>query len=412
VPKIELSSQSSSGKSSGGDGAQSPKKTHRVLPNFLSAYLEYSKESESPESYHLWTCLTLISSAIRRNVWLHQGIYILYPNLFTVLVGPPGIVGKSTAIRLGRDVLQGVENIIFGPDSVTREELIRLLAKAGGKNGPQSPMTIFSTELSSLIEPSGIKMIQFLTDIYDCDYNPKGWKYGTKQSGRDTINNPVLNILAGTTPSWIADDLPLAASEHGFTSRTIFVYEEEPRYLKPFPHKPDPGLVNALHNDLDHISRLEGEFEWGKGTKEVYEEIYKEIHSSRPIDYRVEGFHNRKRVHVLKIAMLLSIAERDELVLEPNDIKAALSILNMVEDLLPKTFSAMGKYEYAADMERIYKRILRDGELEISRIYREYSAVGDTQTLGHIIGHLNAANMVRHEKRGQETFLIPIRHDP
>jgi hypothetical protein len=124
-------------------------------------------------------------------------------------VGPPGRVAKSTCIRLGRNVLQAVEDLKFGPDSVTREELIRLMAKAGGPTPVQSPLVLHSTELSSLIEPSGIKMIQYLTDIYDCEYNPKGWKHGTKHSGRDTIINPVLNILAGSTPSWIAEGLRL-----------------------------------------------------------------------------------------------------------------------------------------------------------------------------------------------------------
>src|SRR5438309_523994 len=74
----------------------------REAGNWLAAYLEYTKESESPDAYHVWTALSSIASVARRNVWLDQGIYLLYPNLYVALVGPPGRTGKSTAIRMGR----------------------------------------------------------------------------------------------------------------------------------------------------------------------------------------------------------------------------------------------------------------------------------------------------------------------
>lgn len=350
----------------------------------------------------------MLSAAIRRNVWINQRIYLLYPNLFTILVGPAGRTGKSTAIRLGRTVLHGVEGIFYGPDSVTREDLIRQLAKSGGgANAKQSAMVIISTELSSLIEPSGIKMIQFLTDIYDCEFNPKGWRYSTKQSGRDVIYNPVINILSGTTVSWIAEGLPAAATEHGFTSRTIFIFEEDPRYLKPFPGETDPLLTASLMNDLDHISRLQGEFAWDTGARSKYEEIYNTIYSNRPTDYRIEGFHNRKRTHVLKVAMLLSLAESDDLVIKVRDLEASMEILGEAERKMPKAFAALGKYDLASDMERIYQRVLREGGIPISAIYDEYSAVGDADTLGGLIGHLIAARKVEREKRPDETWIVP-----
>lgn len=388
------------------------KVTTRVLPNWLSAYMAYTVESESPDSYHLWVGLTTMAAAIRRNVWINQRIYLLYPNLFTILVGPPGRTGKSTALRLGRTILHGVEGIFYGPDSVTREELIRQMAKAGGgPNAAQSAMMIISTELSSLIEPSGIKMIQFLTDIYDCEFNPKGWKYGTKQSGRDTIHNPVLNLLAGTTVSWIAEGLPAAATEHGFTSRTIFIYEDEPRYLKPFPGETNQELVKALINDLDHMSRIEGEFTWGPGAQDHYIRIYGEIYASRPADYRIEGFHNRKKVHVLKLAMLLALAESDDLIINKRDIEAAMDILDNAEATMSKVFSALGKYDHASDMDRILNRIKETGGLSLTQIYADYRAVGDVETLGRIISHLYAAGLVdriqKGEKPNQETWLIP-----
>lgn len=389
------------GKAGPPDPPKEKKKTERVLiGNWLSHYAEYTRESESPDSFHLWAALSVLASAVRRNVWLNQGTYVLYPNLYVILVGPPGKVRKSTTIRLGRRLLFDVENIHFGPDSVTREELIRSLARIS-LTAKSAALTIHSTELSSLIEPSGIKMIQFLTDIFDGDVK---WRYSTKGQGKDTIHNPVLNILAGTTPTWIADGLPPTVVGHGFTSRVVFVYESDRRYLRPFPKEPDAGLVRDLALDLDHISRIEGEFVWGPGAKARYEAIYKEIDKANPKDYRVEGFHNRKDIYVLKVAMLLSLAEGDSLVLRDVDLDAAYAALNLVEESMHKTFSAVGKYEHAADYERILTMLATDGDLTSEQLYERLYAVGDVQEIARLLDMTISTGMVeRFHRKGSPT---------
>ena len=398
--KLVSGSQPSGEDASSSDGEKS---TSRVLSNWLLSYNEYTQESESPEQFHLWTGLSVLASAVRRNIWLNQGIYILYPNMFVILTGPPGRVAKSTTIRLGRKLLLGVNDILFGPDSVTREELIRVMAKAG-HNRRQSALTIHSTELSSLIEPSGVKMIQFLTDIYDGDYK---WRHSTKHSGRDTIDNPILNILAGTTPSWIAEGLPADVLGHGFTARVIFVYGDEPRYLKPFPEEPSGTLISDLINDLDHISRIEGCFEWEGTARKTYEKMYSDLARTIPGDYRLEGFHNRKKIHVLKVAMLLSIAEGDDLVLRKVDLETAWDILQMVERDMGKTFSAVGKYEHANNLERIILHIRQEGGLTAEKLHEKFYAMGDIQEISKMLLMAMQMGAIKRVKEDDVTWYRP-----
>ncbi len=381
------------------------KKTERILDNWLMKYGEYTIESESPEQFHLWTGLSIIASAVRRNIWLNQGTHILYSNMYVILIGPPGRVRKSTSIRLGRHLLLDVDGINFGADSLTREELIRSLAKIS-VTAKQAAMTIHSTELSSLIEPSGIKMIQFLTDIFDGDFK---WRYSTKHQGKDVIHNPILNILAATTPTWIADGLPADVVGHGFTSRVLFVYGADRRYLKPFPGQLDVELGKDLIADLDHISRIEGAFSWGEGSKVCYAKIYKEIDESQPKDYRVEGFHNRKDIYTLKVAMLLSIARSDDLVMYVGDIKTAYAALSDIEESMHKTFSAVGKYDHAADTERLLAAILEEGELTSEEIHQRFYAVGNVDEIGKMIQMLRSQGAITMElKKGNKPTVFRV----
>lgn len=365
----------------------------REVGNWLKGYMEYTKESESPDSYHLWTGLSVLASAVRRRVWVDQGLYILYPNMYVMLVGPPGIVAKSTTIRLGRRLLLRVPEIVFGADSLTREELIQNMAK-------EQWITIHSTELSSLIEPSGIKMVQFLTDIYDGDFQ---WRYSTKGSGKNTLDNPILNILAGTTPSYIADGLPEDVVGHGFTSRVIFVYEEEPRFDNPKPKAPPQDLVDALAEDLNAISNLEGCFTYGDGAWDLYDSYYRSLRKNRPEDHRIEGFHWRKRAHILKLAMLLSVAERDTGVIEKADFETAIELLKAIEPNMPRTFSAVGKYEHASDLERILHQIETSGGMSSEEVYERNYATGRPDELAAILQMLEKMGRIYREKGPSES---------
>lgn len=382
----------------------------RACKNWLQSYREYTAESEAPDSYHLWVGLSILASAIRRNLWIDQNLYPIFPNLYVILVAPAGKIGKSTVIRLGRTILQAVDEVELGPDSVTREELIKLMAKAG-KDKTQAALTIHSTELSSLIDQSGLKMVQFLTDIYDCDYkNPHGWRYSTKHQGRDIIKNPVLNLLAGTIPNWVSDSMPVEATTHGFTSRTIFVYEDTPRFSNPFPGEISEQLVNDLSQDIIHIASLEGPFEWSNEAREFYESWYGDWQTSPPDDYRIEGFHWRKRIHILKVALLLHAAESDTRILEARDLKAAEAILTATERNMPKTFAGVGKYEFAPDLARIYKQILQAGDsgIPISSIYDKNYMVGDKEQVWKIIQTLQSMKRISLDKKGGELVASPI----
>ncbi|KKL16209.1 hypothetical protein LCGC14_2497870, partial [marine sediment metagenome] len=80
----------------------------RRLNDWVSGYIEYSQETESPLSYHVWTGISLLAAALQRRVYIRWGYEILYPNMYIVLVGPSGKCRKGSAMNLGKDIITGL----------------------------------------------------------------------------------------------------------------------------------------------------------------------------------------------------------------------------------------------------------------------------------------------------------------
>ena len=384
----------------------------RKLGNWLRAYLEYTKESESPESYHLWAGLAGIASGTRRNTWLDQGLYVLFPNLYIAFIGPPARTAKSTALYLQKGISANIPGVKFGPAACSREQLIRAMAESKFDN--QCAMTIHSSEFSDLIDTSGILMIQFLTTIYDGNYVDKdGWNYDTKHQGKDKIINPFLNVIFGTTPSYFADSMPENVIGHGFTSRTIIVAEDKERHENSLPDPNDSVLGRSLIDDLTHISRLRGEFKWGGGSTNrtsrsgkplvesqvTYDDFYKSLYKTVPLDHRLEGYHWRKKTHVLKVAMLISLSERDDLMIESRDIDVATQFLRDLEPSMARAFSAVGRNEIASVVERVGSQIALAGEMTMEEFYERNYSAGNNYQLQDVIQTLERMGQIEKTSR-------------
>src|SRR6266581_8660552 len=229
----------------------------RLLPDWITAYMAYTAESRSPDEYHLWTALTTIAGAVRRKAFFNFEYFMLFPNLYTVLVGPAGRCKKSTAMRIGRKFLSQVPGINFTTDSTSRENLITDLTQS--LRDGHSSMTAYSSEFASLLTSSGMDMVVFLTDIYD---SPEEWSHKTKMGGTNKIKAPYLNMEGATTPDWIARSLPLDTVGIGLTARIIFVYQDTPRVREAFPKltKEQKELREVLIKDLIKISLISGQY--------------------------------------------------------------------------------------------------------------------------------------------------------
>ena len=323
----------------------------RELENWLETYKTYTSDTESPEVFNTWSGISAIAGAIQRRVHFDHGHFNVYPNHYIVLVSPAGRCKKSTAIRIAINTLLKVPDINFTADSITREKLAADMAMA--YRDEHSSVTSAISELGSLFSSSGIEMVVFLTDIYDC---PGSWSHKTKSGGTTKIISPYLNLVAATTPSWLATAMPLDTIGIGFTSRVVFVYSDEPRSQEPIQRHTDEQRkqLASLINDLIHISLLKGEMKMTPEAYAFYAEWYRaRVNQSRDNDTRLAGYFERKPIHVIKTSMVCSLAESDAMVIELEHIDKALRLLGRVEPGLRSAFKAVGRNPLSLDLEEI-----------------------------------------------------------
>lgn len=341
------------------------KSTGRVLNNWLVKYLEYTANNEAPQDYHTWIGLGTLAGSAQRKIFMETEYFSVLSNLYIILVGPPG-TKKSTAIRQGKKILRRVPNIHFTTSATSVTGLIQQFTAISAKE--HQSLTAFSSELGSMLGISKLDMVDFLVDIFDGEPD---WDKQTAAHGKEKIPRPWLNLMAGTTPTWLGDNMPRTAVEGGLFSRSIFVHSEELILKSPFTKKTAEylRLQEALVNDLAHISVLNGEFVFDPDAEKWYNEWYLDRKRfPKLMDGRLAGYYMRKHVHLLKVAMMLSVAEKDSLVLTLPDLMASLQMLDNIEAVMPRAFASVGGNIAATDMERILKQVRETGGMSIGEV--------------------------------------------
>jgi len=376
----------------------------RHYKDWLKAYMDYTRESEPPESFYLWTGISTIGTCLRRQVWLNMGgVYEIYPNLYVVLVGPPGSK-KNTSINSGIKLAQKVPDITehISADATTREALIRALKLAekgimiNATPYTHSSITIVSKELSVFLGTKNHDLLALLTDLFDCHDR---WEYRTKNMGIDTITNEWLSILAGTTPTWLTGSVPLDAIGGGFTSRVIFVVEQGPKTRLAHPQFVTE-MKQPLIDDLKEMSLMRGEFTMSPDCYRFFESWYGDLHLSKSSDPRFEGYYERKHIHVLKTSIIIATSLSDKMVIEREHFQRALEIVDATEGNMIDAFGSAGRSIMAQDIDDVLHYINQHGRLSrtalLRSIWRDISP-RDTET---VIQSLLDMKLIKREHDG------------
>lgn len=337
------------------------------------------EDTESPRLYHIWAALGGMSAALGRRCYLPFGEDKLFSNQYILLVGNPG-TRKSTALSKVKARLKANTGVRIAPtdSSGQRQGLIKAMTPSeedldkekitsavdrasddGTLNGvglqgianigatdedeedievdslDKHTLMALASEFSGLIGQNNTQMLDFLTQMWDGDDD---YVYQIKNE-KLRLKNPLLNLIACTTPVSINNALPPSAGGQGVLSRFILVYGAKKYKLVPRPPQPPPEMVAKVSERYRVAYQLKGKFVETREAREYVDSLYGK--PSRITDSRFAYYHERRHTHLLKIGMALA-GSRGSLEITKADYREGLRILQATEAGMPDALGEFG----------------------------------------------------------------------
>ena len=376
--------------------------------NLIDTVLAMTDEVETPRSYIKWATLAAISAIVKKNVWTEKYAYKVYPNIYVMLVGPPGIT-KSYATSLSKQMVESINNtkVISGMNSI--EGMIQEMGSASlderGLPVVGTNAFICSNEFTNLLLDNP-QAFSVLTELYDACYNiGNSWKK-TLKSGKVELKDPYLTMISASNTAHFNDKLRTVDIEGGFIGRTMVVLEKDRHRINSLIRKPGRTFnVTELKDELLRISRLKGEFRWAdEKTMSLYETWDMDFKNQTKTD--TTGTFRRMPDHVVKVAMLSAIAEGDDLIFTYPIIERAISTC---EQLITNIRSVTAGSGSAANSQAIYKfmqdLIGADGyRMDHSMMLKKNYGNFDVWEMAKIVETLTQAKVITMEIIGPRTY--------
>lgn len=397
----------------------------RNFENWLDAYVKFTDNTEPAALFRRWVAISTIASALQRKVWIDWHTHI-YPNMYIVVVGPPGDARKGTAMDPMWNFIREL-NIKTTAQSTTWQQIIVELKKAESPGIPtvegyspgHSSLTVYSKEFSNFLGLGNNELISCLTDWWDC---PSTWDRKTKNSGEYGLSNIWLNLIGATTTDLLRAMLPSSTVGSGLLSRIIFIYSPGIEKLVEIPHLmkdpatgryvPSPKIEDVsddtfkrLLADLAEIHTLDGPFRLTDDAIGFYVPWYQANYRDR---HRFTGplvyYPARRQIHLLKLSMIVSAAMSSKRIITLEHISKANDLLCLTEERMPKVFSGFGSSDKAATIAALLDTIQRYGKIKFAELMSMFvMEVGTYDDMMKLVYTLVRMGVVEYD-RGSETI--------
>jgi hypothetical protein len=359
--------------------------------SFIKEYVEHTENQESPAIFHTWVALTMLSAALHRRCWLDRGFTKLYPNVYTILVGPSGRQKKTTAIKIGLKLLEDSKiDVRVYLERMTPEGIMMSLNRVNVQASlitHDSSLLAVAPELTTMVggdKTQASKMISYLTTWYDC---PETFHYITATRGNMEYHNLYISFLAASAEEYLGIIPPDAQA--GFLSRVVFVYSKERKRI------PQPTMGphrQHLVDTLQRVAQLNGVFDLEQPAWDFYDDWYKSIpHVNDP---RHSGFVERIGDHALKVACLLAAADGVLLVSQAK-LVTAISLLERIAPGIQAAMAYIGTTDFAQLTSRVLTLLSINGQLLDQALYNECAYMAGVEDVNKALKDLQTRGLVK-----------------
>lgn len=294
---------------------------------WLDDLIKQTRETESPSRYYWWAGIATIAGTVAKNVWLVRGgRWKLYPNVYVALISASG-TKKGEPIRVAKELADYIDciRVISGCNSI--QGLIHDLGQLGdlGHGKPKIKEAhgfLISGEFATFLTNDPMAL-DTLTDLFSTHENDRKWEKKLK-SGPLTLVSPCLSLLIASNERMLDTQVKPKDIEGGFIARTFIVKENKPSKPNALVDEPkNPLDIPGLAKRLTEIHSIKGEFKWDEDARLKWKYHYEEFARYDEIEDHT-GTYGRIGEQILKVAMLISLSRKNDLVLEWQDVEMAI----------------------------------------------------------------------------------------
>lgn len=302
-------------------------------PGFLTDFNMALRGINTSSKISIWSGLYIISAVLKRDVHLEWSPLSFYPNLYVIVVAPPAICSKSSAAKMGYELIVNEMGKHIKDPELRRRKKVRMLK---GKATPEalvsflkphkiskregdttkvidlgSSGTVIAPELGVFLtkQQYNMTMVDLLTNLYDCEDHMDA---ATISRSNEALTKSYFTFFGASTPEGLAESIPSAAFGEGFISRVNVISETE---IQRSRHRPKSvtmkgrDIIELLPERLAWIAEnCHGEYDLSKHAEDEYikwHQRHMKKLSSEP-DAMKKGL-GRMHIHLLKLALLCRV---------------------------------------------------------------------------------------------------------
>lgn len=384
------------------------------MTSWLDELMAATADAESPRQFVYWAGLTAISSVVKKNVYLQRGrIYRLYPNLFVITVAKTG-GRKQFPVDVLRNLLWELKEIRVVSGHNTIQGIAATLKDAKTEDGvvyPDAQACLCSSEFSNLVQNDS-DALTWLTAWYDTHSKEcEKWEK-TLKSEKIVLKNICISLFGATNLEHFNERLSEKDVKGGFIGRTLLVESNKRGKLNALVDEEDETaeLIDypKLAKRLREISKISGRFKWEEKARAEFKEWYLLFNSdleNAELQDRT-GFADRVHDHILKVSMLLSLAEKDELLITQANLKQAMMLVLPLLDRARELLKGKGKSDTAYQTAIVLQAILDKPNYQLTREYiikRMWNDV-NSMTLDTVVKTLKDGGYIEEVYEGEDTI--------
>lgn len=367
------------------------------MSDFIELFMEFTKPLESPENFFYWASLSCIGALLRDNVYLSFGPGKLYANTYVLLLADPAGHRKSVPLNIVGDIIDRVKNTKVIRGRTTLAGILEKLSnpqtnRDSGHQVTGGSCILLAEELASFFVQDQ-EFIPRITDLYDA--RPE-W-IDNLRGGSSHIKNLCLSMLAASNEEFLKRVYTKDAVFGGLLRRTFFV--------RPTGRKPPNSLFGQNGHNYDksklvdlanEISKLKGPVKPTDEAKLYYDSWYQVLYESYGKNGDKSGIVESLHVNVLKIALIIAVGRRQELIITKNDLDEATDkCIEIIPNYTTYSMSS-GSNDTNKVGQYFLPEIWESENHEISRklFLRKYFHEIDSDTLDNFITTVREAGII------------------